>query len=64
MKEKRLWLKGKRAEKDMSQREVAEQIGLSRVGYNLIETGTTKMPSISIIHKLAKLLDFRVEEFR
>lgn len=61
---KRLWLKGKRAEKDMSQKEVAEKIGLSRVGYNLIENGATRMPSDSVIRKLANLLGFSVEEFR
>lgn len=63
MSEKRLWLKGKRAEKDMSQDEVAKALGISRVSYNRIEQGHTTKMRYDIVLKLSKILGFNAEDF-
>ena len=64
MAEKRLWLKALRAQKDMSQDDVAKIVGISRATYNRIEQGHTQQMHYEVVVKLADLLGFATEDFR
>lgn len=55
-------IKVARAEKDLSQAELAEQIGVSRQTINSIETGRY-IPSTVLALKLARTFGKPVEEF-
>lgn len=55
-------LKVARAEKDLSQAELAEQIGVSRQTINSIETGRY-VPSTVLALKIARTFGKPVEEF-
>lgn len=54
-------LKVLRAERDWTQEELAERVGVSRQAINAIETEKYE-PSLSLAFKLAKLFDTRIEE--
>lgn len=50
-----------RAEKNWSQAELAEQLGVSRQTVNAVETGKYE-PSLSLAFKIAHLFGQRIEE--
>ena len=52
---KNLWLKVARAEKDMSQKELAEAVGVARQTVNAIEKGNYN-PSIRLCITICKIL--------
>ncbi|GAA4451895.1 helix-turn-helix transcriptional regulator [Nibrella saemangeumensis] len=54
-------IKVERAEKNISQAELADQIGVSRQTINSIETGRY-VPSTILALKMARVFDKRVEE--
>lgn len=54
----RAWLKEKRDEKGLVQRDVAEKVGISRQFYTLIETGA-RNPSTKVAKKIATTLGFQ-----
>lgn len=54
-------LKILRAERDWSQAELAEKVGVSRQTINSIETEKYE-PSLSLAFKLARLFELRIEE--
>ena len=54
-------LKVLRAERDWSQAQLGEQLGVSRQAVNAIETGKYD-PSLPLAFKLARLFDMRIEE--
>jgi putative transcriptional regulator len=54
-------LKVLRAERDWTQEELAERVGVSRQAINAIETEKYE-PSLSLAFKLASLFDKRIEE--
>lgn len=58
----RLWLKEKRLEKDMTQKEVAEAVGIAVSTYSMYEVGN-RNPSVATACKLGKLLDCKWENF-
>ena len=49
-----------REDHDLTQREVAEMLGMSQTGYSKYETGENDVPSIVLI-KLAKLYETSVD---
>jgi putative transcriptional regulator len=51
------WLKSIREGKEMSQQVVADECGISRQYYNLIEKGE-RTPSVTTAKKIATVLDF------
>jgi putative transcriptional regulator len=54
-------LKVLRAERDWTQEELAERVGVSRQAINAIETEKYE-PSLSLAFKLARLFERRIEE--
>ena len=54
-------LKVLRAERDWSQGDLAERLGVSRQSVNAIETGKYD-PSLPLAFKLARLFELRIEE--
>jgi putative transcriptional regulator len=50
-----------RAEREWSQAELAEQLGVSRQTVNAVETGKYE-PSISLAFKMARVFNKRIEE--
>ncbi len=54
-------LKVLRAERDLSQAQVAELLGVSRQTINAVETGKYD-PSLPLAFSLARLFDKRIEE--
>lgn len=54
-------LKDLRAERDWSQADLAEQLGVSRQTVNAIETGKYD-PSLPLAFKIAKLFGKKIEE--
>jgi putative transcriptional regulator len=54
-------LKVLRAERNWSQAELGEQLGVSRQAVNAIETGKYD-PSLPLAFKLARLFGIRIEE--
>lgn len=54
-------LKERRAERDWSQGELAEKLGVSRQTVNAIETGKYD-PSLELAFKIAKLFKARIED--
>lgn len=54
-------LKVLRAERDWSQAELADKVGVSRQTINSLETGKYE-PSLSLAFKLARLFDTTIEE--
>jgi len=54
-------LKVLRAERDWSQGELADRLGVSRQSVNAIETGKYD-PSLPLAFKLARLFDMAIEE--
>lgn len=54
-------LKVLRAERDWSQADLGERLGVSRQAVNAIETGKYD-PSLPLAFKLARLFDMRIEE--
>jgi putative transcriptional regulator len=50
-----------RAERDWSQAELAERVGVSRQTVNAIETGKYD-PSLELAFRLARLFELRIEE--
>ena len=54
-------LKVLRAERDWSQGDLAERLGVSRQSVNAIETGKYD-PSLPLAFKIAKVFDLRIEE--
>ena len=54
-------LKDLRAERDWSQAELAERLGVSRQTVNAIETGKYD-PSLPLAFKIAKLFGKKIEE--
>lgn len=55
-------IKLKRIEKGFKQYEFAEKAGISREYLRRIENGTAKNPSISIMKKIAELLETDAQE--
>ncbi len=58
---KNLRIKSARAEKDMSQKDVAEAIGVTRQTMNAIENGDYN-PSIKLCRAICKTLDRTLDE--
>jgi len=56
------WLREKRKEKDLTQDDVAEKVGINRATLSKLETGDT-MPSVKLAQKLGALLDFNWTRF-
>ena len=54
-------LKALRAERDWSQADLAERLGVSRQTVNAIETGKYD-PSLPLAFKIAKLFEMKIEE--
>jgi putative transcriptional regulator len=54
-------LKGLRAERDWSQADLAEKLGVSRQTVNAIETGKYD-PSLPLAFRIAKLFGKKIEE--
>jgi putative transcriptional regulator len=54
-------LKAFRADRDWSQAELAERVGVSRQTIHAIERGKSE-PSLSLAFKLARLFDATIEE--
>ena len=54
-------LKALRAERDWSQADLAERLGVSRQTVNAIETGKYD-PSLPLAFKIAKLFEKKIEE--
>jgi putative transcriptional regulator len=54
-------LKVLRAERDWSQGDLADRLGVSRQSVNAIETGKYD-PSLPLAFKIAKVFDLRIEE--
>ena len=54
-------LKVLRSERDWSQADLAEQLGVSRQTVNAIETGKYD-PSLPLAFKIAKLFEMKIEE--
>ena len=54
-------LKVRRAERDWSQAELADQLSVSRQTVNALETGTYD-PSLPLAFKIAMLFDTRIED--
>jgi len=54
-------LKVLRAERDWSQGDLAERLGVSRQSVNALETGKYD-PSLPLAFKIARLFDLRIEE--
>lgn len=54
-------LRQRRAERDWSQGELAERLGVSRQTINAIETGKYD-PSLELAFRIAKLFKARIEE--
>lgn len=54
-------LKVLRAERDWSQQDLAEQLGVSRQSVNAIETGKYD-PSLPLAFRIADLFGMRIEE--
>jgi putative transcriptional regulator len=54
-------LKVLRAERNWSQAELGERLGVSRQAVNAIETGKYD-PSLPLAFKLSRLFDMRIEE--
>jgi putative transcriptional regulator len=54
-------LKVLRAERDWSQADLGERLGVSRQAVNAVETGKYD-PSLPLAFKLARLFDMRIEE--
>jgi putative transcriptional regulator len=50
-----------RAERDWSQAELADRVGVSRQTVNALETGKYD-PSLELAFRLAKLFELRIEE--
>ena len=48
------WIRELREDHDLTQREVAEMLGMSQTGYSKYETGTNDIPTAVLI----KLADF------
>lgn len=59
---RRNWLVTKRMQKKLSQKELAEMVGISAPSYCLIENGKTN-PTISHAKKIANILRFNVLKF-
>lgn len=53
----RTWLRTRRVEKKMSEKQVAEAVGIKQAPYHRIETGQNN-PKVENAKKIAKLLDF------
>ncbi len=59
----RKWLKEKRTEKVMSQRNVAEKLGMTQQYYNLIENDERKKElDVSLLTKLSNIFEMSIEE--
>ncbi|NLK70022.1 MAG: helix-turn-helix transcriptional regulator [Clostridiales bacterium] len=58
---KNLRLKAARAEKDMSQKDVAEAVGITRQTMNAIENGDYN-PTIKLCRAICKALDRTLDE--
>ncbi len=60
-------IKEARKNKDMTQQELADSIGVTKAYINKIENGVTKKPSLNVLERLASILDINyvdiVEEF-
>lgn len=61
MGKKNLRLKAARAEKDMSQKDVAEAVGITRQTMNAIENGDYN-PTIKLCRAICKALDRTLDE--
>lgn len=59
---RRQWLKDLRAEKKLTVRAAAKQIGLSWTHYSDIENGRKK-PSFEMAYKISKFYGFEMEKF-
>ena len=59
---RRQWLKDLRAEKGLTVRAVAKEIGLSWTHYSDIENGRKK-PSFEMAYKISKFYGFSMEKF-
>ncbi len=55
------WLHVLRAEREWSQAELAERLGVSRQTVNALETGKYD-PSLPLAFKIARLFDKKIEE--
>ena len=53
----RQWLRDSRMEKGMTQKGVAEQVGIAQPSYHQIESGENN-PSVETARKIAAVLDF------
>jgi putative transcriptional regulator len=58
---KELVIKFIRNEKDMSQQELANEVGINRATLSMIETGTV-LPTIDILLKIARVLNCLVTD--
>lgn len=57
------WLKGKRAEKNLTQDQMAEQLGISLSYYNLIENGERqKKMDLSLANQLSVILGMTLKQ--
>ena len=62
MHKKRIWLITKRLEKNMTQTDVAKELGISNRAVSDYELGK-RTPTGKIAYRLSKLLDFDMELF-
>ncbi|MBW7651340.1 MULTISPECIES: helix-turn-helix transcriptional regulator [unclassified Anoxybacillus] len=53
----REWLKNKRLSKELTQKEIAKLVGISRSTYAMIEKGE-RNPSVSVAKRIADVLKF------
>jgi len=60
--EKRQWLKDKRINAKLTQRQISEFCGISESYYSLIENGIRNVP-VKTAKKIAKILNFDWTEF-
>lgn len=59
---KREWLRELRQEKNLTQKEVAQEVGVQRHYYTNIENGKT-FPSFELAYKLSRVLEFDLKNF-
>lgn len=57
MKNKRIWLQEKRIKKELNHEQVAQESGIQRAYYTMIENGN-RDPSVEVAKKIAQALDF------
>lgn len=57
MKNKRTWLQEKRIKKEMNHEQVAQEAGIQRAYYTMIENGN-RDPSVEVAKRIAQALGF------